>query len=48
MLDSVTVDVAIGICSLYLFLSLICSMIKESIARLLDMRSKMLGEGSRA
>lgn len=33
MFDSVTVDIVIGICFLYVFLSLICSIVKEWISR---------------
>jgi len=41
MFDSVTVDIVIGICFLYVFLSLICSIVTEWISRALGMRSKM-------
>lgn len=41
MFDSVTVDIVIGICFLYVFLSLICSIVTEWISRALAMRSKL-------
>ena len=45
MLDSAMLDVAIGVVSLYLLLSLLCSAVKEYIAGLLNLRANTLHDG---
>ncbi len=45
MPSSAILDVAIGIAAVYLFLSLICSVVNEGIAALLSLRSKNLVAG---
>jgi hypothetical protein len=45
MFNSAILDVAIGIAFVYLFLSLVCSVVNEGIAALFSMRSKNLAAG---
>jgi hypothetical protein len=45
MFNSAIIDVAIGIAFVYLFLSLVCSVVNEGIAALLALRSKNLVAG---
>ncbi len=45
MFDYTILDVAIGLIFTYLFFSLVCSAIKEWIAGILSLRSKMLAKG---
>jgi hypothetical protein len=48
MFGSGIIDVAIGVIVIYLFLSLICSVITEWISKRLEMRAKNLEEGIRS
>lgn len=48
MFGSGIIDLAIGVILVYLFLSLICSVITEWISKKLEMRAKNLEEGIRS